>query len=148
MLLVGPRGLRLSLRLLHCVGRHAGVLAVEQLSDRVRACPLVLGERVRVLRHPLEDREPEELGEDVAPLLRIARQELRELALGQQDRPRERVVVQADQAPHDLVHVADPVGERSGLGGVGGVVVEELAVLLQSGSAAGDVDDDGLGLGA
>src|SRR5207244_7438882 len=54
--------------------------------------------------------QSKQVGHSGAPLLRLARHELGELALRQQDRPGERRVVQSDQLLDELIDLAYAVG--------------------------------------
>ena len=66
------------------------------------------------LLHPLVDREVEEADQDLAALLRLALQERVELALRQDHRAGEAVVVEAEDAVDLGAHLLDAVGDRLG----------------------------------
>jgi hypothetical protein len=94
------------------LGRRVGVLRGELPGDELGLLPGLrrppVGERV----HLLVDLQVQERDQDLAPLVRPPLEERVELALGQHDRAREGVVVEADDLPHLLVDLARPVGER------------------------------------
>jgi hypothetical protein len=98
-----------TLGLVDRVRRDTGVLTLEQLHACVRLELRLALDLAGAARQPPEQIEPQELGENVAARLRVADEELGELALGQQHRPGEGVVVEADRVADARVDVAHAV---------------------------------------
>ena len=91
--------------------RRVGVLRGELLREELGLVAgfrgLAVGQRV----HLLVDLEVQEGDQDLPALVRTALEERVELALGQDHGARERVVVEADDLPDLLFHLARPVGK-------------------------------------
>ena len=107
-------GLELGLLLLEGLLRGAREVGLELALDEVGLAPGRRAPLVRDLLHPLVDREVEEGHQDLAALLRLALQERVELALRQDHRAREAVVVEAEDAVDLGAHLLDAVGDRLG----------------------------------
>ena len=107
-------GLELGLLLLEGLLRGAAEVGLELALDEVGLAPGRRAPLVRDLLHPLVDREVEEADQDLAALLRLALQERVELALRQDHRAREAVVVEAEDAVDLGAHLLDAVGDRLG----------------------------------
>ncbi len=104
-------GMQLRLDGGQCLGRlvfDLVVLLLEEVGGRLRAVRAVVGG----LHHRLVDVEGEQLREDVLLVLRVAAEEGAELALRQDDRLYERVVVDAEERLDVRVDLVDAVGER------------------------------------
>ena len=113
--------------------REVGLeLALDELRLRLRGRASLVGE----LLHALVDGEVQERDQDLAALLGLALQEGVELALREDDRAREAVVVEAEDAVDLRPDLLDPVGD--GLGCIRG---DALEALLGGLVGAGRADD-------
>ena len=90
--------------------RDVAVLPLQRQPPFLRPDRGLIGDAVGPFGHPAEQRQPEEVGQEVSPLLRVADEELGELPLGQQDRTDEAVVGQPDGPGDHRLGLSHPVG--------------------------------------